>query len=126
MGRLASATAILVVLPLFIAASGSTQALADDVQFIRLSGQDIRAKVIGKVVTDGAHWSDYFDRDGALVSWSQGRKSTGKWEIRGGELCIAEAAGADATCYQVWVSGEEISLRLDGVESTFTGYLRAP
>jgi len=97
---------------------------ADETPFSRLLGKDIRARVIGKTVTDGAHWSDTFDRTGSLVSWSQGRKSTGTWEIRGDELCLAEAAGVDATCYQVWVARDAISLRLDGVESTFTGYLR--
>ena len=114
------------ILPLLVTAAGSTPAPADETPFARLTGKDIRARVIGKVVTDGAHWSDYFDRAGALISWSQGRKTVGKWEIRGEELCIAEEAGAGATCYQVWVAGEAISLRLDGVESTFSGYLRAP
>ena len=126
MARPKSAIATLVVLPLLMAASGSTRALSDETPFARLSGKDIRTKVTGKTVTDGAHWSDTFDKAGELVSWSQGRKSTGKWEIRGDELCIAEEPGTDATCYQVWVSGDQISLRLDGAESTISGYLRAP
>ena len=113
------------IVPLVVVAS-ALPTLADETPFTRLLGKDIRARVIGKTVTDGAHWSDTFDQNGALVSWSQGRKSTGTWEIRGDELCIAEAAGADATCYQVWVARDEISLRLDGVESTFAGYLRNP
>ena len=125
-GRLARATATLTVLLVLIAASGSIQALADGAPFKRLSGKDIRPRVIGKTVTDGAHWSDFFDNSGALISFSQGRRSAGKWQIRGDELCITEEAAADATCYQVWVSGDQISLRLDGVESTFSGYLRAP
>jgi hypothetical protein len=118
-GRLECATAILLIV-----ASGSTQAPADGTPFNRLSGKDIRTRVIGKTVTDGAHWSDFFDKSGALISWSQGRKSAGKWKIRGDELCIAEEAGTGATCYQVWISGDEISLRLDGLESSLTGYLR--
>ncbi|MGH7124630.1 MAG: hypothetical protein ACREFI_09675, partial [Stellaceae bacterium] len=67
------------VLPLFIVTGGWTEALADETPFARLSAKDIRARVVGKTVTDGAHWSDYFDKGGALISWSQGRKSTGKW-----------------------------------------------
>ena len=124
MGRLERTIASLIV-PLVVVAS-ALPTLADEMPFTRLLGKDIRARVIGKTMTDGAHWSDTFDKNGALVSWSQGRKSTGTWEIRGDELCIAEAAGADATCYQVWVARDEISLRLDGVESTFTGHLRNP
>jgi hypothetical protein len=110
------------ILPVLVAAAGS--ALADGTPFTRLTGKDIRAKVIGKVVTDGAHWSDYFEKGGVLVSWSIGRKHTGKWEIRGDELCVTEAAGESPTCYEVWSAGDEISLRLQGIETTFTGYLR--
>jgi len=110
------------ILPLLVAAAGS--ALADDTPFTRLTGKDIRAKVIGKVVTDGAHWSNYFEKGGVLVSWSIGRKHTGKWEIRGDELCVTEEAGESPTCYEVWSAGDEISLRLQGIETTFTGYLR--
>src|SRR5579859_1848933 len=125
MGRLASVVVAPMLLHL-VAAIDLNSALADEARFTRLAAKDIRAKVIGKVVTDGAHWSDYFDKDGALISFSQGRKSTGTWQIRGGELCISEEAGAAPTCYEVWIAGEEISLRVDGVESTFSGYLRSP
>jgi hypothetical protein len=125
MSRFADTIATVALL-LLVAAVGPTRGLADETQFSRLTDKDIRAKVIGRVVTDGAHWSDFFDKSGALISWSQGRKSTGKWQIRGAELCIAEGADMDATCYQVWVAGDEISLRLDGVESNFVGYLRNP
>lgn len=114
------------VLSLIVVASGSMPASADETAFARLSGNDIRARVIGKAVTDGAHWSDTFDKSGAVISWSQGRKSTGTWEIRGNELCIAEESGADAICYQVWILRDQISLRLDGEESTLSGYLRNP
>ncbi len=115
------------VMSLFVLlAAGSMPAMADETSFTRLSGKDIRARVIGKTVTDGAHWSDTFDQSGALISWSQGRKSTGRWELRGDELCISDEPGADATCYQVWVSRDQISLRLDGDESTLSGYLRNP
>jgi hypothetical protein len=101
----------MLILPLFVVSAGPAPALADEIPFRHLTGKDIRAKVIGKVVTDGAHWSDYFDRGGALISWSQGRKSTGTWEIRGAELCLAEEAGAGTTtCYEVWVAADAISL----------------
>jgi len=104
--------------------SQSDRVLAGEKPFAHLSGREIRLKVIGKVVTDGAHWSDYFEKNGVLVSWSIGRKHTGKWEIRGDELCVMEAAGESPTCYEVWMKGDEISLRLQGIETTFTGYLR--
>ncbi|HKF73044.1 MAG TPA: hypothetical protein VKB68_14930 [Stellaceae bacterium] len=123
MNRLTS-TIVMAVLSLFVAASESSHALADEKKFTRLTGKDIRLKVIGKEMTDGVHWSDYFEKDGVLVSWSIGRKHTGKWQIRGDELCIAEDAGDVPTCYELWAAGNDISLRLDGVDTTFAGYLR--
>ena len=125
MDRSTRAIAML-ILPLLVAAAGSTPAPADETPFTRLTGRGIHARVIGKIVTDGAHWSDRFDPDGALISWSQGRKSTGTWEIRGEALCIKEEGDAGPTCYEVWVAGNAISLRLGGVETTFAGYLQAP
>ena len=114
----------ILVLAVPVIAACSTHAVAEEKKSQRLAGKDIRLRVIGKVVTDDVHWSDYFGKDGILVSWSIGRKSTGKWEINGDELCITEGPGESPTCYQVWATGDEISLRLDGIETTFTGYLR--
>jgi hypothetical protein len=125
MNRAASAIAT-ALLPLVVAVGPGNPATADEKPFVRLAGKEIRAKVIGRAVTDGAHWSDYFQKDGTLVSWSQGRKSNGKWEIHGEALCIAEELGTTATCYEVWVAGDQISLRVDGIESDLHGYLRSP
>jgi hypothetical protein len=112
------------ILPVLALAACPDRVLAEGKKFLRLTGKDIRLKVIGKVVTDGAHWSDYFEKDGSLVSWSMGRRSSGIWEIHGDALCIMEEAGANPTCYEAWIAGDEISLRLNGIETTFTGYLR--
>jgi hypothetical protein len=101
----------------------SGHAHGEEKKFTRLSGKEIRLKLIGKIVTDRAHWSDYFEKDGVLVSWSIGRRRTGKWTIYGDELCITEEADQSPTCYQVWIAGGEISFRLKDIETTFNGYL---
>lgn len=75
------------ILPVLALAACPHRVLAEGKKFLRLTGKDIRLKVIGKVVTDGAHWSDYFEKDGSLVSWSMGRRSSGIWEIHGDALC---------------------------------------
>jgi len=112
------------VLTLLLAISASSRVLADEKKLTRLTGRDIRLKVVGKEVTDGVHWSDYFEKDGVLIGWNIGRKHTGKWQIRGDALCVAEDAGEVPTCYEVWTAGDEISLRLDGVDTTFVSFLR--
>jgi hypothetical protein len=45
---------------------------AAEEKFKRLNGHEIRSRIIGKEFTDRAHWSDYFRKDGALISMDMG------------------------------------------------------
>jgi len=114
----------IVALLLLCLAINPQNSRAADKKFTRLSAKDIRLRVIGKVITDDIHWSDYFRRDGTLLSEGMGRTTMSKWQIRNDELCVIKDARDDGTCYEVWVSGDAISLHLDGIETTFQGYLR--
>src|SRR5258708_13209125 len=104
-----------------IALSLSEPSFAEE-KFRMLKEKQIRAVVIGRTITDEAHWSDYFRKDGSVVSMNMGRKSIGKWKIQNNELCIykKELDG----CYQVWVFKDEVSLRLEGIDTPFEAYLR--
>jgi len=55
-------------------------------KFQKLSGAQIRAKLVGMEITDEAHWADVFAASGTLTSYSMGRKSTGKWSVQKDEL----------------------------------------
>ncbi len=90
-----------------IALSLSEPSFAEE-KFRMLKEKQIRAVVIGRTITDEAHWSDYFRKDGSVVSMNMGRKSIGKWKIQ----------------YQVWVFKDEVSLRLEGIDTPFEAYLR--
>ena len=57
--------------------------------FKLLGEKDIRARVIGKDMTDNTHWANYFRPDGVLLSEEMGRKWTGTWEIRKNKLCMS-------------------------------------
>lgn len=83
--------------------------------FHRLKEKEIRAHIIGKVITDETHWSDYYRKDGTVETMSMGKEETGKWSIKDNELCVVSKSDHD--CYEVWQSGNQIELRLDG-----TGY----
>jgi hypothetical protein len=67
----------------------SMQASTDAAENSRkLSGSQIRAKLAGMQLTDEVHWRDVYDRDGALRSYSDGKKKVGKWVVEKDELCV--------------------------------------
>jgi hypothetical protein len=113
---------MLAAIPTILLAASLDRGEAEERKFMRLTGKPIETKMSGKVLTDEVHWRDYFRKDGALLSNSMGRKTAGKWQVRGNELCLTEE-GID-TCYQVWVAGDEVSLRLEGIETTYDGFVR--
>lgn len=111
---------VLLVLAPLIAAS----ALAGEAEFKQLSAAAIRHRVIGKVVTDDAHWADHFLPNGAVRGHSLGRRYTGTWTIEDGQLCVKRGAKpSPGECFEVWMSGREIEYRRGSVPSA-SGVLR--
>ena len=92
-------------------------------KFAQLKAQQIRARVIGKDITDGVHWSEYYRKDGALVSVDMGTQRTGTWKIQGDKLCKTDGKNKQLTCYEVWMSGDNISLRLQKENTPFVGFV---
>jgi len=78
----------------------------------QLSGPDIRTHLAGRVLTDGAHWSETYERSGRLVVNDVGYVSTGSWRIAGGRLC-KDRPGVLNECYTVWLDGSAVELRHD-------------
>jgi hypothetical protein len=86
-------------------------------QFKLLDEKQIRARIVGREITDGPHWSMYLRPDGVLVSSESGNSSLGSWKIRSNKLCIAYPASAPGTppeCNEVWMSGANIRMRSSG------------
>ncbi len=92
-------------------------------KFETLKVAQIRARVIGKDITDGVHWSEYYRKDGTLISIDMGMKRTGIWKIQGDKLCKSKEKTKPLTCYEVWMSGNNISLRIHEVDTPFTGFV---
>ena len=57
-------------------------AIAEE-NFGLLKAKQIRARVVGKDISDGVHWSEYYRKDGALISMEMGTKQTGTGKSRG-------------------------------------------
>src|SRR5262245_1096715 len=88
-------------------------AQADD-SFHRLLAREIRAQIIGKVVTDEAHWSQHFRPDGTLQSIVLSQLRQGTWKINGNALCLTittRKQGATTECYEVWRWKDHIEYR---------------
>jgi hypothetical protein len=93
--------------------------------FRQLSAADIRSRVVGQVITDEAHWSDHFRSDGTLRAVELGNDIPGAWKLHGDELCMTRRykAGPETQCYEVWMKGDSVEYRRDGVTTAY-GVLR--
>lgn len=87
--------------------------------FKRLGEKEIRAKVIGKDITDSSHWVSYLRPDGVLLSDEMGRKWSGTWKIQNNKLCMSNPNLESLDCNEVWVSGANIRLRANKDAETF-------
>ncbi len=94
--------------------------------FTRLSAREIRAKIVGKVVTDDAHWSQHFRPDGTLQSIVLSQLKQGTWKINGNALCLSLKTRKQETtteCYEVWMWKDHIEYREKGV-TVIEGFVR--
>lgn len=87
--------------------------------FRLLGEKEIRARVVGRDITDTSHWSMYLRPDGTLLRDEMGRKWTGNWKIKNKKLCMSNSAGSSLDCNEVWMSGTNIRLRANQDEETF-------
>lgn len=116
-------------MPAFVAASAMMWCVAATTAepgFRRLSAAGIRTAVVGKTVTDDAHWTDRFMPDGILDSHELGESRRGTWTIERGELCIIRKAKRPLKeCFEIWTKSDQVDYRRDGV-SVMSGVLRDP
>ena len=80
-------------------------------EFRKLNDVEIRARLAGMEITDEVHWAELYNRDGTFTSWAMGKKSTGQWYARRGELCLDDGQ-SPAECKEVWMSGNNVEFRL--------------
>ena len=107
------------VLSLVLAALAYGSAAYAQDGFELLGEKEIRARVVGKDISDSYRWVTYLRPDGALLIDKAGRKWTGIWKIRNNKLCMSSPGGKSLDCNEVWISGENIRLRARKDEETF-------
>lgn len=89
--------------------------------FRRLTGSEIRARLLGKEVTDAVHWAYRFEPGGRLHVVSLGRAHNARWRLSRDELCLEAAP-----CVQVWMAGNRVEFRRDDGSLPDEGVLQAP
>lgn len=106
----------LIILPtlfLFPLWTSVTSAVAAEKVHV-LNAAEIKATFVGKIATDGAHWSYDFKPDGSLNAINMGQKSKGRWAIRVNELCLTVPVGGQEECWTVVRRKGTLIFRRDG------------
>ena len=95
-------------------------------EFQRLSAREMRAQIIGNVITDEAHWSHHFRPNGTLQSIVVSQRKQGTWQINGHTLCLTLTMRQQATtteCYEIWRWKDHVEYRDNGA-TVMTGFVR--
>jgi hypothetical protein len=107
--------ALTILLPATICGS-----IAQSQEMFKLLGEkEIRARVVGKDITDRTHWVSYLRSDGVLLSSETGSKWTGTWKIQNNKLCMSNPNLEGFNCNEVWMSGANIRMRANKDQETF-------
>src|ERR1700688_2439770 len=84
-----------------------------------LGEKEIRARVVGRDITDSSHWVSYLRPDGVLLSNEMDRKWTGTWKVQNNKLCMSNPNLESPDCNEVWMSGANIRMRANKDQETF-------
>ena len=92
---------------------------------MRLSAREIRAKIIGKVITDDTHWSHHFRPNGTVESIILSQLRQGTWKITGDTLCLTLKTRREPSteCYEVWLRKDQVEYRQNGF-TVMEGFVR--
>lgn len=85
--------------------------------FHRLRAAEIRSIVLGKTITDEAHWADKFLEGGVLSGHQLGHAQTGSWKLsKRGEVCVVrKVATVESDCFEIWLNRNQVQYRSGGI-----------
>lgn len=108
---------LVLALMLVVSSLAIARHVSADEKFHRLRMAEIRSMLIGKVVTDEAHWADKFLEDGSMGGHQLGQPQTGSWKLtRNGGLCVVrKVKKPESECFEVWVNNDQVQYRRDGI-----------
>lgn len=83
-----------------------------------LSGAEINKAFVGKVATDGHHWTYHMKPDGSIDGVEMGRPRKGHWAILDNRLCLGVPLGAPEQCVAIVREGKGLIFRDNGMDIT--------
>jgi hypothetical protein len=80
-----------------------------------LKAAEIRQRLVGKMISDGAHWHYHLKPNGTIDAIELSRPRKGKWRIAGDRLCITILGGAAPDeCWDVAQDGKKLTFGVRG------------
>src|SRR5262245_23597058 len=108
-----------------LAAALLASSLVAEERLQKLTGSQVRAKLVGYEFTDEIHFREFYERSGRVTSSSMGRKRSGKWRVEKEQFCVEFDKESPGKCYEVWATGKKVELRGEGV-LPLQGVVEAP
>jgi hypothetical protein len=87
-------------------------AQAEDLEWTRLTGDEIRMSLTGRVLSYGANWQDF--RSSGRTLYHSGAESWGYWRVQDDQYCSQWPPSNLWACYDIDQSGD--MLRFVGLE----------
>lgn len=83
-----------------------------------LSGAEINKTFVGKVATDGHHWTYHLKPDGSIDGVEMGRPRKGRWSIHDNRLCLSVPLGTPEQYVAIVREGKGLIFRDNGMDIT--------
>jgi hypothetical protein len=83
-------------------------------EFKKLSSPQIRRAFAAMEFTDQVHWVERYGADGTLTTREMGKTRVGTWRVEDDQLCVDLGKEGGRGCYEVWISGNKVELRIPG------------
>lgn len=81
-----------------------------------LSAEEIWRTFVGRIATDGTHWSYFLKPNGKIAAVELGRQRSGHWVIRSKELCLSVPEGVPEDCWLVVRENGKLIFRRNGLD----------
>jgi hypothetical protein len=91
-----------------------------------VTAKEIRRRLVGKVISDSAHWHYYLKPNGAIDAEELSRSRKGRWHLEGDRLCIVIYGGAQPDeCWDVTEKDHKLMFGTNG-EVTYWVNVKSP
>ena len=107
-GAVLSVTAMAICVLSFSNSAGAAE------DFKKLNSAQIRRSFAAMEFTDQVHWVERYGADGTLTTREMGKTRVGTWRSEDDELCVDLGKDGGRECYEVWISGNTVELRISG------------